>query len=109
MFLWKKKFSYGYETIGIPGVVAGLIKLQKEHGLLDLYSVMQPAIDYAEKGFMILPGEAYRQGLVLDELKEFEGTAENFLNSDGSALKANTLFYSEKSCCNTKSNFRTRG
>ena len=88
----EEKFSYGYETIGIPGVVAGLIKLQKEHGLLDLYTVMQPAIDYAEKGFMILPGEAYRQGLVLDELKEFEGTAENFLNSDGSALKANTLF-----------------
>ena len=24
--------SYGYSTIGIPGVVAGLVKLQKENG-----------------------------------------------------------------------------
>tara|TARA_B100000767_G_scaffold275797_1_gene315862 strand:+ start:21934 stop:23511 length:1578 start_codon:yes stop_codon:yes gene_type:complete len=88
----KEKFSYGYETIGIPGVVAGLIKLQKEHGLLDLYTVMQPAISHAENGFMILPGEVYRHELVLDKLQEFEITSENFLNPDGSVLKANTLF-----------------
>ena len=88
----KEKFSYGYETIGIPGVVAGLIKLQKEHGLLDLYTVMGPAINYAENGFIILPGEVYRQELVQDKLQEFEGTSENFLNTDGSVFKANSLF-----------------
>ena len=27
--------SYGYKTIGIPGVVAGLIKLHEENGVLD--------------------------------------------------------------------------
>ena len=28
--------DYGYKTIGVPGVVAGLIKLHKENGILDL-------------------------------------------------------------------------
>ena len=34
------KDSYGYKTIGIPGVVAGLLKLQ-DHGKLDLETVMK--------------------------------------------------------------------
>ena len=29
-----QKFNYGYPTIGIPGVVAGLIKLHQEQGSL---------------------------------------------------------------------------
>ena len=32
----KEKHSYGYPTIGIPGVVAGLVKLQKENGILSV-------------------------------------------------------------------------
>ncbi len=43
--------SYGYKTIGIPGVVAGLIKLHEENGVLDLETVMAPSIDIAENGF----------------------------------------------------------
>ena len=38
-----KKSSYGYSTIGIPGVVAGLVKLNEEYGRLPLKTVMQPA------------------------------------------------------------------
>jgi len=63
-----EKYSSGYKTIGIPGVVAGLLKLQKEHGQLPLEKVMEPAIEYAENGFQILPGEAYRQGLAREVL-----------------------------------------
>ena len=43
--------SYGYSTIGIPGVVAGLTKLDEENGVLDLKTVMQPSITLAEEGF----------------------------------------------------------
>ena len=53
-----KKSSYGYSTIGVPGVVAGLVKLNEEYGRLPLKTVMQPAITYAEEGFILLPGEA---------------------------------------------------
>ena len=53
--------SYGYETIGIPGVVAGLIKLHEENGDLDLKTVMEPSISVANKGYILLPGEVIRQ------------------------------------------------
>ena len=78
---------YGYGVIGIPGVVAGLTKLQKEHGKLTLEKVMQPAIKYAKKGFSILPGEAKRQAAALKQLKEFEGSRAHFLKN-GESNKA---------------------
>ena len=45
-----EKYSYGYKTIGIPGVVAGLLKLHESYGSLSLKKVMNPAIEFAEKG-----------------------------------------------------------
>ena len=53
-----EKYSYGYKTIGVPGVVAGLLKLHESYGSLPLKKVMNPAIEFAEKGFKILPLEA---------------------------------------------------
>ena len=63
----EEKHSYGYPTIGIPGVVAGLIKLQKENGVLSLKEVLAPAIKYAKEGFSVLPGEAIRQGMAFEK------------------------------------------
>ncbi len=87
----KEKFSYGYETIGIPGVVAGLIKLHEEKGSLPLKQILAPAINYANNGFHILPGEAKRQAAAQDKLSEFEGSKYHFLNSDGMATTAGDL------------------
>jgi gamma-glutamyltranspeptidase/glutathione hydrolase len=83
-----EKYSSGYKTIGIPGVVAGLLKLQKEHGQLPLQKVMEPAIEYAENGFQILPGEAYRQGLAREVFEQYEGTKTHFLNTEGTSFQA---------------------
>ena len=40
----KERYRYGYETIGIPGVVAGLLQLHETGGTLPLETVMAPAI-----------------------------------------------------------------
>ena len=88
----KEKHSYGYPTIGIPGVVAGLVKLQKENGVLSLKEVLAPSIKYAKDGFLILPGEATRQGMALEKINEFEGTRYHFLKSDSTSYKAGDLF-----------------
>ena len=37
--------AFGYEVIGIPGALAGLLKLHEEHGSLPLAQVMAPAIE----------------------------------------------------------------
>jgi len=92
--------SYGYSTIGIPGVVAGLIKLNKEYGKLSLKTVMEPAIQYAEKGFYILPGEAQRHAYVESIIKEFKGTKKYFINKTGKTYIKGDLFI-QKDLSNT--------
>jgi len=74
--------NYGFKTIGIPGVVAGLIKLHKEQGSLPLQTIMNPSIKYAEKGFKILPGESLRHKSEIKKIIEFEGTKFHFLKND---------------------------
>ena len=80
------KKRYGYPSIGIPGVVKGLTKAQADFGSLDLKSVMNPAIEIADKGHALIAGEAIRQSMVNKELNEFEGTRQHFLQTDGSPM-----------------------
>jgi len=83
-----ERYRYGYPTIAIPGVVAGLIALHAQEGVLPLEEVMAPAIAHAENGFVLLAGEAARQAKVADQLAEFEGSKQYFLNQEGSAFPA---------------------
>ena len=80
--------EYGYETIAVPGVVKGLTDGLSEFGSLPLAQVMTPAISYANNGFTLLPGEAFRQESVNKILKEFAGTWQYYLNKDSAAKKA---------------------
>jgi|TARA_Y100000310_G_scaffold2817_1_gene3736 gamma-glutamyltranspeptidase/glutathione hydrolase len=80
------KKRYGYPSIGVPGVVKGLTKALSEHGSLSRIAVMSPAIEIADKGHSLIPGEAIRLALVNEQLKEFEGSRQHFLNKDGSPL-----------------------
>ena len=78
--------SYGYKTIGIPGVVAGLLKLHEENGILDLETIMEPSIYVAEKGFIILPKEIKRIAGAKSEIEKFNGSKKYFLNNIGQPL-----------------------
>lgn len=88
----KSSDSEGYKTIGIPGVVAGLMKLHRDHGSMPLKSIMKPAISLAENGFNLLPGEAYRQQLARASLLKYQGSKELFLKSDSSSYEAAETF-----------------
>jgi len=92
--------SFGYKTIGIPGVVAGLIKLHEENGNLDLKTVMQPAIKIAEEGFVVLPGGIKRFQSEKEKLKLFEGSSFYFLDSIGESYKDGHLLV-QKDLANT--------
>lgn len=76
--------AFGYEVIGIPGALAGLLKLHEEHGSLPLAQVMAPAIEYAKHGFRIMPGDAARQAGGAAQALQFPGTADAYYNPDGS-------------------------
>lgn len=49
----KEDSLLGYRSVGVPGTVAGLVKVQKQFGKLSLQEVMAPAIRLAEVGFPI--------------------------------------------------------
>ncbi len=83
--------SYGYPVIGIPGALAGLLKLHEEHGSLPLSTLLAPAIDYAENGFRVLPGDAQRQAFGAAQALEFPGTAAAYYKADGSPYRAGEL------------------
>lgn len=87
-----KPQRYGYTTIGIPGVVAGLTKLSSEYGRLPLTQVMAPAIRYAEEGFTLLPLEARRHRSAQEQLQEFAGSRQYFLRPDGSTYPEGSRF-----------------
>ncbi len=76
--------AYGYATVGVPGSVAGLMRLHEEYGSLPLTTIMAPAIDYAAHGFRLLPGEARRQAGSRDQVAESEGARRYYLKADGS-------------------------
>ena len=74
--------KYGYAVIGIPGVVAGLTKLNKDYGSLPLKVLMAPAIKYAEEGINLLPGQAMRHAGYAKMLLESEGAKQYFIRSN---------------------------
>ena len=84
--------SYGYPTVGVPGAVAGLARLLREHGTMSLEEVMAPAVALAEDGFELLPGEAARHAAGAEQLAGFEGSRAHFLTSEGDARRAGSVF-----------------
>jgi gamma-glutamyltranspeptidase/glutathione hydrolase len=88
----RERARYGYQTVGVPGVVAALTRLHSEHGTLPLSEVMTPAIRYAEEGFPLLASEALRFAAAAEQLREFPGSRRHFLKSDGSTYRRGELF-----------------
>ncbi len=83
--------SFGYAVIGIPGAVAGLLDLHAEHGSLPLEAVMAPAIQYAEEGFRVLPGDAARLAAGAEQALQFRGSAAAYYKADGASYRAGEI------------------
>ena len=48
-----KKPEFGIHTVTVPGAVDGWATLLKSHGTMTLAQVLQPAIEYAKRGFPV--------------------------------------------------------
>ncbi|MFM1878182.1 MAG: hypothetical protein RLZZ241_1048 [Bacteroidota bacterium] len=90
-----QKYSEGYRTIGIPGVVAGLEKLHSKKGILPWKTLLEPAITYARYGFKLLPGEAARHNAASKSIAKYPGTAASFLGADQKTLSAGAILVQE--------------
>ena len=69
----------GWDTVTVPGAVAGWAQMHRRFGRLAFEDVLAPAIEYAERGFAVSPitQEKWQRGAGL--LADQPGFAEHFL------------------------------
>ena len=79
-------------SVTIPGAIDGWDKLLSKYGKLGLEACLQPAINYAEKGFAITPRVASDWGRMAAKLKNDPSTAKKYLVK-GQAPKAGDIHY----------------
>jgi gamma-glutamyltranspeptidase/glutathione hydrolase len=77
-----------YERAAIPGVPAALASALAQHGSWPLARVIQPAIDLAERGFILGEAEADRWASARVELAKFGAGAGTYLKADGTTWRA---------------------
>ncbi|WP_353153079.1 gamma-glutamyltransferase family protein [Pollutimonas bauzanensis] len=81
----------GWDTVTIPGQVAGWAELSKRFGKLPFASLFEPAIAYASDGFAVSPTIARQWALQAVKLQGQPGFAQAFLH-DGTAPKAGEIW-----------------
>ena len=69
----------GIETVTVPGALAGWDALLKKYGTITLAQAVQPAIDYAEHGFVLTPVIAGDWAEQEPTLRKNDGAVATFL------------------------------
>ena len=88
---YEKIPSHGPLPVSVPGPVDGWFMLHDRFGKLPMKQLLQPTIDYAEKGFPVSQLIAYYWNRSVPILSEFPGFAEQF-TIDGRAPKAGEIW-----------------
>jgi gamma-glutamyltranspeptidase/glutathione hydrolase len=71
----------GWDTVTVPGQVAGWKALSRRYGRLAFPALFQPAIDYAENGFPVSPQIARQWAAQAPSLKKEPGFENAFLKN----------------------------
>ena len=77
----------GYRAAGVPGTVAGLSAMLDRYGTKKLADLIQPAINYAENGFVVSARYAKIFADYAPRLAKFASSRKYFLKPDGSPFK----------------------
>ena len=78
-------------SIAVPGMVAGVIEVQKKYGKLTLKQILKPAIRLAEKGFQVYPDLAQGLQIRKEVLSKYPSSQKIFFRKDGSPLREGDL------------------
>ncbi|MDR1777629.1 MAG: gamma-glutamyltransferase family protein [Desulfovibrio sp.] len=71
--------TLGWDTVTVPGAVAGWQALHERFGLLPLARLLEPAISAAERGLAVAPVVADKWARAASVMKNFPGWAQTFL------------------------------
>ena len=83
--------SHGPLPVSVPGCVDGWYELHGKYGKLPMSDILQPAIEYAEKGFPVTELIAYYMGRSVPFLSKYEGFSEVYA-PNGKAPKKGEIF-----------------
>ena len=77
----------GHLAVGVPGTVAGLYEIQQQYGKLPWQATLEPAIRFAERGFLV--GERYeRSARRRQEILQSNAAARAIFSKDGEMYEA---------------------
>ena len=92
-------FPYGWNSVTVPGVVAGWAELARKMGRLHFSDTLAPAIDLASRGFAVTPVIAQLWDKAFNKYKDFKSPEFNsWLKTfcpSGRAPKAGEIFRSQ--------------
>ena len=69
----------GWDSVTVPGALAGWEQLHKRFGSLPLGDLLQPAIEIAERGYAMAPVVAHKWAAAIPELRDQPGFAQAFM------------------------------
>lgn len=69
----------GLDSVSVPGAVAGWVAMSERFGKLPFADLMEPAIEIAERGYLLPPVVQQKWAAATDELKSLPGFAQSFL------------------------------
>lgn len=98
----------GWETVTVPGMVAGWAELSQRFGKLDFTELFEPAISYAQDGYHVSPTIARLWQVEASRLKDEPGFSDYFM-PNGRAPKAGELFTNRDLATSLRSIAETRG
>ncbi len=98
----------GWDSVTVPGAVSAWVALSERFGKLDFATLFEPAIGYAENGFIVSPiiAELWRRGA--ETLSGQPGFAETFL-VNGATPAAGTRFVNKDIAATLRLIAETRG
>jgi gamma-glutamyltranspeptidase/glutathione hydrolase len=81
----------GWDAVTVPGAVSGWMALWQRFGRLPFSDLVEPAIEYAERGYLVSPVIAWQWSNAIDRLRDQPNYRESFM-PNGRAPAAGELF-----------------
>ncbi|MGH8632036.1 MAG: gamma-glutamyltransferase, partial [Burkholderiales bacterium] len=69
----------GWDSVTVPGAVSGWAALSQRFGRLPFADLFEPAIEYAERGYLVSPVIAWQWSNAIDRLRLQPGYREAFM------------------------------
>ena len=100
--------ALGCDSVTVPGAISAWVELSKRFGKLEFAELLEPAIHYAENGFLVSPIIGTLWARIEDGLKSQPGFAEHFL-PNGQAPKIGERFVNHAAAKTLRAIAETKG